>query len=299
MAAKDILLALVVIGVWGMNFVVILAGLDDVPPMLLGALRFTLVAFPAVLIVKRPAVPWRWLIAYGGTISLGQFAFLFYAMANGMPAGLASLVLQSQAFFSLLFAALLLGEKVKPMHLAGLLVAAVGLTVIGRGGDGSMTMQGLGLTVMASAMWALGNIVTKKIGQVNLVGLIVWGNLVPPLPFLALSLWLEGPTQITTALRHISSNTLLALVYLAFIATLLGYGLWSRLLQRYPTAMVAPFSLLVPVVGLSSAVWLLDEHLTRMQWAGAALVMLGLGLNVFGIRLWKLFSGEDKWAAKE
>ncbi|MFD1009445.1 MULTISPECIES: EamA family transporter [Oceanisphaera] len=297
MAPKDVLLALVVIGVWGMNFVVILAGLDDVPPMLLGALRFTLVAFPAVLLVKRPAVPWRWLIAYGGTISLGQFAFLFYAMANGMPAGLASLVLQSQAFFSLFFAALLLGEKIKPMHLAGLLVAAAGLATIGYGGDGTMTMLGLGFTLAASAMWALGNIVTKKIGRVNLIGLIVWGNLVPPLPFLALSFWLEGPAEIAEALRHISSHTLLALVYLAFIATLLGYGLWSRLLQRYPTGMVAPFSLLVPVVGLSSAVWLLDEQLTSAQWMGAILVMLGLGLNVFGLRVWNLLSGKDKRAA--
>lgn len=298
MAPKDVLLALVVIGVWGMNFVVILAGLDDVPPMLLGALRFTLVAFPAVLLVKRPAVPWRWLIAYGGTISLGQFAFLFYAMANGMPAGLASLVLQSQAFFSLFFAALLLGEKIKPVHLAGLLVAAAGLAIIGFGGDGTMTMLGLGLTLAASAMWALGNIVTKKIGRVNLIGLIVWGNLVPPLPFLALSLWLEGPAQIAEALRHISSQTLLALAYLAFIATLLGYGLWSRLLQRYATGMVAPFSLLVPVVGLSSAVWLLDEHLTSAQWAGALLVMLGLGLNVFGLRVWNLLSSKDKCLVK-
>lgn len=195
MAPKDILLALIVIGVWGMNFVVILVGLEDVPPMLLGALRFTLVAFPAVLLVKRPAISWRWLIAYGGTISLGQFALLFYAMDNGMPAGLASLVLQSQAFFSLLFAALLLGEQVKPTHLLGLLVAAVGLAIIGFGGDGTMTMLGLGLTLAASAMWALGNIVTKKIGRVNLMGLIVWGNLVPPLPFLALSFWLEGPTK--------------------------------------------------------------------------------------------------------
>lgn len=294
MAPKDLLLALVVIGVWGMNFVVIRVGLDGVPPMLLGALRFTLVAFPAVLLIRRPAVPWRWLIAYGGTISLGQFAFLFYAMANGMPAGLASLVLQAQAFFSLLFAAVLLGERVRPVHLAGLLVAAVGLAIIGRGGDGTMTMLGLGLTLAASAMWALGNIVTKKIGRVDLVGLIVWGNLVPPLPFLGLSLWLEGPQQITDALGHIGSHTLLALVYLAFVATLLGYGLWSRLLQRYPTGMVAPFSLLVPVVGLSSAALLLDERLTSIQWMGALLVMLGLGLNVFGARLWKLLSGKDK-----
>lgn len=282
MSPKDLLLALVVIIVWGLNFVVIKVGLHDMPPMLLGALRFMLAAFPAILFVKRPQIPLRWLLLYGLTISLGQFAFLFYAMSVGMPAGLASLVLQSQAFFTLLFAALFLGERLRLTNLFGLLVAAAGLLLIGLQGDRLMTMAGFALTIGAASMWALGNIVTRKLGKVNLVGLVVWGSLVPPLPFLALSWLLEGPEVIEAALRGISLDSILVLIYLAFGATILGYGLWSRLLSRYPASQVAPFSLLVPVVGLTSSALLLDERLGPLQVLGALLVMFGLLINVCG-----------------
>lgn len=282
MSPKDLLLALVVIIVWGLNFVVIKIGLHDMPPMLLGALRFLLAAFPAILFIKRPQIPLRWLLLYGLTISLGQFAFLFYAMSVGMPAGLASLVLQSQAFFTLLFAALFLGERLRMANLFGLLVAAAGLLLIGLQGDRLMTMAGFFLTIGAASMWALGNIVTRKLGKVNLVGLVVWGSLVPPLPFLALSWFLEGPEAIEAALRGINLDSILVLIYLAFGATILGYGLWSRLLSRYPASQVAPFSLLVPVVGLTSSALLLDERLGPLQVLGALLVMLGLLINVCG-----------------
>lgn len=299
MSPKDLLLALVVIVVWGLNFVVIKVGLHDMPPMLLGALRFLLAAFPAILFIKRPQLPLRWLLLYGLTISLGQFALLFSAMAVGMPAGLASLVLQSQAFFTLLFAALLLGERLRAGNLLGLLVAAGGLLLIGLQGDRGMTLAGFVLTIGAASMWALGNIVTRKLGKVDLVGLVVWGSLVPPLPFLALSWWLEGPVAIDTALRGIGLDSLLVLAYLAFGATILGYGLWSRLLSRYPASQVAPFSLLVPVVGLSSSALLLDEHLGPLQLLGALLVMLGLLINVWGGRLVGLARSRGLRAAAE
>jgi O-acetylserine/cysteine efflux transporter len=282
MSPKDLLLALVVIVVWGMNFVVIKVGLEDMPPMLLGALRFMLAAFPAILFIKRPQIPLRWLLAYGLTISFGQFAFLFSAMSLGMPAGLASLVLQAQAFFTLLFAVLLLGERLQRANLFGLLVAAAGLLLIGLQGDRIMTLAGFALTIGAAAMWALGNIITRRLGKVNLVGLVVWGSLIPPLPFLGLSWLLEGPQAMASALRGIGLNSILVLSYLAFGATILGYGLWSRLLSRYPASLVAPFSLLVPVVGLTSAALLLDERLSGLQLLGALLVMLGLLLNVCG-----------------
>lgn len=291
MTPKDILLAAVVIVAWGVNFVVIKVGLDGVPPMLLGALRFMLAAFPAILFIRRPDMPLRWLLAYGLTISLGQFAFLFSAMYVGMPAGLASLVLQAQAFFTLGFAALLIGETVRRSSLIGLVIAAAGLLLIGSESGRAFTLAGFVLTLCAAAMWGLGNVVTKRIGKVNLVSLVVWGSLIPPLPFLALSLILEGPAQIETALRGISLNSLLAIAYLAFIATLLGYGLWSRLLSRYPASQVAPFSLLVPVIGLSSAWLFLGEALSVVQWAGAAIVMLGLLINVFGARLLQQLRG--------
>lgn len=288
MSPKDLLLALVVVVAWGVNFVVIKVGLHGVPPMLLGALRFTLAAVPAVFFVKRPRVPLRWLFAYGATISFGQFAFLFSAMYVGMPAGLASLVLQAQAFFTLGFAVLFLHERFRVQNLAGLAIAAAGLAVIGAvsaagSSDGySMTLAGFVLTLCAAVLWALGNIVTKKVGKVDLVALVVWGSLIPPLPFLALSYVTEGPARMAAALSGIGVTSILAIVYLAFVATILGYGLWSRLLSRYPASQVAPFSLLVPIVGLASAALLLGEHLSTVQVAGAGLVMLGLVVNVFG-----------------
>lgn len=285
MPLKDVLLALVVIAVWGLNFVVIKIGLQGVPPLLLGALRFLLVLFPAIFFIPRPRLPWRWLLAYGMTISLGQFAFLFYAMSAGMPAGLASLVLQAQAFFTLLFAVPLLGERVRAGQLLGLLVAAAGLTLIGLRSGPGMTLAGFALTLCAASMWALGNIVTRRIGKVDILGLVVWGALVPPLPFLTLSLWLEGPATLERAILGLDLQSLLAIVYLAFAATMLGYGLWGRLLSRYPASQVAPFSLLVPVVGLSASALLLGERLDIQQGAGVGLVLAGLLVNLYGARL--------------
>ncbi|MPW16221.1 EamA family transporter [Paraburkholderia sp. CNPSo 3157] len=282
MSPKDLLLALVVVLAWGVNFVVIKVGLHGVPPMLLGGLRFTLAAIPAVFFIRRPKMPWRWLIAYGATISLGQFAFLFSAMYVGMPAGLASLVLQAQAFFTLGFAALFLHERFRAQNVLGLVIAAIGLAVIGMQGGHAMTLTGFILTLCAAVMWALGNIVTKKVGKVDLVGLVVWGSLVPPVPFFVLSYLLEGRQRIEAALTGIGMSSVFAIVYLAFVATLLGYVLWSRLLSRYPAGQVAPFSLLVPIIGLASASVLLGESLSAAQIGGAALVMAGLAVNVFG-----------------
>lgn len=281
MSPKDLLLALVVIVAWGLNFVVIRVGLDGLPPMLLGALRFVLAALP-VFLVRRPNLPWRWLIAYGATISLGQFVFLFEAMANGMPAGLASLVLQSQAFFTLAFAALFLGERMRGASVLGLLIAGGGLLLIGLQTGHSTSLLGIVLTLVAASMWAMGNVLTRKFGKINLMGLVIWGSLIPPVPFFLLSLWLEGPQRIEHALLNIGTSSILALLYLALVATLLGYGLWSRLLSRYPASQVAPFSLLVPVVGLTSSALLLDERLGPLQVLGALLVMLGLLINVCG-----------------
>lgn len=284
MPARDLGFAMLVILVWGLNFVVIKIGLDDLPPMLLGAMRFTLAAIPAVFFIRRPQIPLRWLLAYGLTISFGQFAFLFSAMSVGMPAGLASLVLQSQAFFTLLFAAMVLGERVRAHNLIGLCVAAAGLLLIGLNSGVGMTFSGFILTIAAASMWAMGNIITKRVGKVDLVSLVVWGSLIPPLPFLAMSLLLEGPQQIGAALENISLSAVLALFYLAFGATLLGYSLWSRLLSRYPAAQVAPFSMLVPIIGLSSSAVLLGEQLSQLQMYGTLLVMAGLAINVFAGR---------------
>lgn len=286
-SARDFGLLMLVVLVWGMNFAAIKIGVAGVPPLLLGALRFMLAAFPALLFLKAPKVPLRWYLAYGLTISVGQFAFLFSAIHVGMPSGLASLVLQSQAFFTLVFAALWLQERWQLNQLAGLVLAGAGLVLIGSAHGLSMPLFGFALTVAAALMWAAGNIVTRKLARFapfNQQAFVVWASLVPPVPFLVLSAWIEGPQAIQDALLNFQLSSVLALVYLSWGATLFGYGVWTRMLQRYPANRVAPFSLLVPLVGLSSGWVIFGEALQVVHLAGGALLMAGLLLNVFGGR---------------
>ncbi|MDW5418075.1 EamA family transporter [Iodobacter sp. CM08] len=287
MKTKDIMLAFLIVLIWGINFVAIKIGLHGVPPLLLGALRFMLAALP-VLFIARPKVPLRLYLAYGLTISVGQFGFLFSAINMGMPSGLASVVLQAQAFFTLVLSALLLNEQWKKAQLAGLIFASIGLAFIGSAHGQMMPLLGFLLTLSAAGMWAMGNIITRKVaatGPVNMFSFVVWASLVPPLPFLALSWIIDGPAAINSAISHFSWTSLAAVAYLAWAATLLGYGLWARLFSLYPANQVAPFSLLVPVVGLITAWLVFGETLNGLQWAGSLLLMSGLLINLFGGRL--------------
>lgn len=285
---SDLLLALVVIVAWGANFAVIKLGVVGVPPLLLAALRFLLAAFPAVFFFRAPRVPLRLYLLYGITISVGQFAFLFTAIHVGMPSGLASLVLQSQSFFTMLLAALILKEQWRANQLAGLLLAAAGLALIGSAHGMSMPLAGFLLTIAAAFMWACGNIVTRAVGAygpMNQLAFVVWASLVPPLPLLLLSAWIEGPGAIQAALQDFSWRSFASVAYLAWVATLFGYGVWTRLLSRYPANRVAPFTLLVPLVGLTVGWFVFGEALKPVHFAGGALLMAGLLLNLFGHRL--------------
>ncbi|MFT3803499.1 MAG: EamA family transporter [Burkholderiaceae bacterium] len=287
---RDLVLALLVIIVWGLSFAVIRVGVADVPPMLLGALRYLLAAFPALLFVRPPKVPLRLYLLYGMTIAVGQFALLFMAIHFGMPSGLASLVLQAQSFFTLLLAAWWLREPWHGNQLAGLALAAVGLVLIGSAHGESMPLTGFALTLAAAAMWACGNIVTRAVnryGPLNQFAFIVWSSLVAPLPFMALSLWVDGPANMLAAMQGLSLRSLASVAYLSWIATLLGYGLWSFLLARYPVNRVAPFSLLVPVVGLSAGWLVFGEALQPVHFAGAAFLMASLLVNVWGASAWE------------
>ncbi len=285
MPVADWLAALTVITVWGINFVVIKVGLHEIPPLLLGALRFAFVAFPAVFFIKRPTVPFRTLFLYALTINFGQFVLLFTGIYLGMPAGLASLVLQAQAFFTVLIAALVLNERIFRHNILGIAVAVLGLVMIQMGAEpGSVPVLGFILSLCAALSWACGNIVVKRIGRVDMLGLVVWTALLPPIPFLILSWVFEGPQRIQHSLLNISVVGVGAVAYLALVATLVGYVLWGRLLGKHPVSKVAPLSLLIPVIGLVSSSLLLGEHLDLIQWVGGAVVMLGLAVNVFGLR---------------
>ena len=291
MTRKDGLLALLVVVVWGLNFVVIKMGLHNMPPLMLAGLRFLLVAFPALLFVARPKIPLKLLLGYGLTISFGQFAFLFCAIKFGMPAGLASLVLQVQAFFTIILGAFVFGERLQGKQLAGITLAVFGVLVLIEASLNGQDVALLGfmLTLAAGLSWACGNIFNKLIMQHEarpaVMSLVVWSALIPVLPFMLASLLIDGPQTMLASLQHIDLLTILSLLYLAFIATIVGYGIWGSLLGRYETWRVAPLSLLVPVVGMASAALLLGETLSGLQLTGAVLIMAGLYINVFGLRL--------------
>jgi O-acetylserine/cysteine efflux transporter len=292
MHRRDLTIALFVVAIWGANFTVIRLGLDGVPPMLLASLRFLLAAFPAILFVPRPVVGLRYWLAYGLSVGVGQFGCLFYAMHIGMPAGVASVVLQSQAFFTLLFAVLLLHETVTIRQITGLCLAAAGLFLVGgvSGKANAITPAALLLTIAAAAFWGISNIVVRKAGssaasqgeKLDMLSLVVWSVLVPPLPLFLLSLLLDSPANVAQALTHLDAVSLFAIAYLAFAATIFGYGAWSYLLSRHPANQVAPLSLLVPVAGLLTARIVLDERLTLIQWGGCLLVVTGLLQAFFG-----------------
>lgn len=288
MRPRDVGLALLVICVWGVNFAVMKVGVAGVPPLLLGALRFILAAFPLLFFFRPPKVPLRLYLLYGLTISVGQFSFLFTAIHVGMPSGLASLVLQSQAFFTMGLAALWLKEHWHANQMAGLVLAAGGLALIGSAHGAGMPLIGFGLTLCAAFMWASGNIVTRAVGRyapMSQLAFVVWSSLVPPLPFLALSYWMEGPEAISAALHNFSLTSFAAVAYLAWGGTVFGYGVWTLLISRYPVNRVAPFTLLVPLVGLTTGWLVFDEALQPVHFAGGALLMAGLLVNVFGGRL--------------
>lgn len=289
MSRADWLSALIVIVVWGLNFVVMKWGLATLSPLLLCALRFVAASLPFLLFVRPPRnLSWGLLAAYGLVQGVGQFGLLFTGMKLGMPAGMASVVLQTQAFITMLMAAALLGEKPQRWQWIGLTVAIAGLVLIGAAhGDGAsqMTLLGFLFTVGAAAMWASSNLLTRmaaKQGPYEPVSFIVWTSLFPIVPLLLLSLWLDGTEQVVQQLQAIGVRELGGIAYLAFLSTLLGYGLWTRLLQRYAASTVAPLSLLVPVIGLLSAMLLLGEFPTALQWLGTAGVLLGMVVNQFG-----------------
>ncbi|MGS1008213.1 EamA family transporter [Achromobacter anxifer] len=291
LSRKDYLCALAVVVIWGTNFVAMKVGMRGLSPMLLGALRFALAAFPLILFVRAPRLPWRWVAAYGLVQGLGQFGLLFTALKFGMPAGMASLVIQTQAFFTLLLAAPILHERAQRHHWIGLGVAALGLAVIagGRGeGPGQMTMLGFALTLGGAFMWAVSNIIvrlaSRKSPGYDPFAFIAWSSAAPVLPFLLLAVLIDGWEPVAGMITGMGWGEVLSVLYLAVLATLVAYTLWTQLLTRHPAAKIAPFSLLVPVVGLWAASMAFGERLEPLQWLGVAGVLAGLLFNQLGGR---------------
>lgn len=280
MRTVHVLLALLVAAVWGVNFVVIRIGLDSFPPLLFTALRFIFAALPLVFFVRRPPMPLALLIAIGMTLGAVQFGLLFVSMSVGLSPGLASLVMQAQAFFTLLLAWALLGERPSPMQIAGILVAFAGIGLIALTVGGDVTALGLSLAIGGALAWAAANLMVRKAGRVDMLALMAHMSLVPPVPLLALSFLVEGWQADLSALAGFTLEGLLALLYIALAATVFGFAVWGMLIRTYGAGRIAPFSLLVPVFGMSASALVFGEAFGPLRIAAAALVILGLVLTL-------------------
>ncbi|MCC2336545.1 EamA family transporter [Cellulomonas wangsupingiae] len=286
MPPRHRLLALLVALTWGLNFPAIHLSLQQFPPFLLVALRFAVIAVPTVLLVPRPRVAWRWLLGYGAGFGVLQFVFLYLAMDTGMPTGLASLVLQSSAPFTVVLAGLLLHERLTARQGAGVAIAVVGLGGIAAyraGLDGGAALLPVVLTLCGGLGWAFGNLCNRQAQADSAFRLMLWMSVVPPLPLLALSLAVEGPDAIASSFRGLTTPTGLAalggLAFTVLIATVVGTGVWTWLMARHPSSVVAPFSMLVPVVGIAASWLLLDEPTRPAELALGALVVAGVLLG--------------------
>ena len=272
-------LAILVAVIWGVAFVATRVGLDAFSPPQLVVLRFVVAAAPALLL-PRPALAWSALIPVGLTLFAGQFLFQFFGIARGMPPGLASVVVQTQAIFTVIFAALALGERPSAAQWAGSLAALGGLGLIGLGVGGEFSAAAFALSLISPVSFGAGNVLLKRLGPADTTSLVAWLSLVPPLPALALSLVLDGPLALPRALAAAPAAGLAGAIFLGLVATSLAYALWGGLLRRYPAAAVAPFALLVPLVGALSSAVVFGERFGPLRLAGMALVLAGVTISL-------------------
>jgi O-acetylserine/cysteine efflux transporter len=284
MPIYDIFLALAVVTIWGVNFLFVKIGLEEIHPLLLCALRFIFASIPAIFFIKRPAIPFRLVVLYGLVMFALQFSLLFMGMHIGMPPGIASLVIQVQVFFSMLFAALILGEIPYFWQIIGALISFTGIGLVAVHCDKNATLLGFIFILAAAATWGLGNLITKKIRQTNMMALVVWGSFVASFPMLLFSLIFEGPASMIYSYHHLTWSGITAVLYIVIASTWIGYGGWNWLLSRYSVGAVVPYTLLVPIVGMASAVLILGEPLQPWKIIAGLLVISGLCINLIGTR---------------
>ena len=296
MKPNHIALAVLIAAIWGFNFVAIKMGVSAVPPFFLTAARFLLAAFPAMLFIARPAENWRWVVAFGVVLGVGQFGFLFLAVRLGLPVGLTSLVMQAQAFWTMLFAWYVLSEIPSSRQVWGAVIGFAGIATIAIGRWSGPDLLPLFLCLIAAAGWAAANIISKKAKPKDTLSFVVWSSLAVPLPMLLMSWIFEDHAQVLAAVTAPSTQVVGSLLYLSFLSTLFGYGAWNYLFNHYPASTVAPFSLLIPLFGILGGVVVFGERFDLFELAGSIMIIGGLLVSNFGGRL-KMKKAEPEGSA--
>jgi len=285
MPLTHLLLAAAVISIWGINFICLKVGLEELSPLMLSSARFILASVPAIFFIKPPAVPFRQVILYGLTMLALQFLFLFFGMNAGVSPSLASLIMQLQVFFTLFYATVWWKEWPSSWQILGAIISFAGIGIVAAHVDNSMTILGVIMILGAAASWGLGNIISKSMGKVNMLALVVWGSFVASIPMTLLSIAFDGTDAIASSFSQLSVPAVMSVLFIAYGATLAGYGTWSWLLHRHPVSTVAPFGMLVPIVAMLSSALVLDEPLQNWKLLAGIFVISGLCVNLFGARL--------------
>lgn len=291
MTLRDTLLAIAVAAIWGGNFVVMRLGVDEMPPLLLTALRFLFSAIPAIVFIPRPKASWSLVTAYGLFLGVVQFGCLFTALKLGMPTGLASLVVQMQVFFTIALSAAIFSEMPNRLQIIAGCMAILGIIIIGSDSGKHAPLLPFAVVLVGAFGWAVANIIAKQARGADMLSFVVWSSLASPLPLLVLSLIFDGAEAVKAPLLNPTWTAAICIFIQAVPATIFGFSVWSRLLNRYPAATVAPFALLIPIFGLISGwVFLGERPFSVPVIIGALLVLAALSLNVFGPRLLRVFA---------
>lgn len=283
MKPADVFLAVIVAVIWGLGFVASRLALDELSPALMTALRFAIAAVPC-LFVRRPNVSWTVLIAISGTLFLGQFLAQSWAIAHSVPVGLASVIVQSQALFTVAFAAVAFREIPTRLQVTGIGVAAIGLLMICGTVGFDFSAGAFAVLLISPISFAIGNLLLRRARDVPMFDLFAWLCLVPPLPLLALALVVDGPQETWQSLWQMSPTGLASMLFIGVISTCVAYWLWGRLLRDYTAAQVVPFALLVPFIGAGASSIVFGERFGPLRLSGMLTVVFGIGIMLLSKR---------------
>lgn len=287
MKLTHFLLVLLVVLVWGINFLFVKFALDEVSPLTLCAIRFVLASVPAIFFIKKPEQT-KVVAAYGIVMFALQFSLLFIGMRIGMTPGMASLLMQVQVFFSILFAAFFLGEIPYIWQIAGAIVSFTGIGIVAAHVDNQITIAGFLFILAGAATWGVGNLIIKKAPHANMLAVVIWGSFYASLPMVLVALLFNGPQSFVSTYQHLSGLGLISMLYITYVSTWVGYGVWNWLVSRYPISMIVPFSLMIPIIAMISSVLVLGESFPLWKGVASLFVMGGLCINLLGARFIKV-----------